>query len=143
MPYSTYNDIKKMIPELALINLTDDTDTGVANQDDIAEAIAQADAEIDTYCGARFHTPFAAVPDVIRKTSVDIAIYNLYSRRAEKIPETRVDRYKNAVRILEHISKGEISIGIDPEPAKSSHGSPESNKRLNDRVFTRDRLRGM
>lgn len=142
MAYCELNDIKKMIPETALIQLTDDTGTGVASQDAVNEAIAQADAEINAYCGAKYSVPFTTVPDVIRKASVDMAIYNLYSRRAEEIPQTRADRYKNVVRLLENISRGTISIGIDPEPAEKSEGASESNRPLCERVFNRDKLRG-
>ena len=142
MPYSTVDDIKKLIPEEVLIQLTDDEDLGVINQTRVDEAIAQADAEIDSYCGSRYSVPFSTVPDIVKKISVDIAIYNLYSRRLEEIPPTRAERYKNAIRQLEGIAKGIISIGEDPEPATPSQGGAETNKTTSDRIFTRDKMEG-
>jgi phage gp36-like protein len=109
----------------------------------IDEAIAQADAEIDTYCATRYTVPFTTVPEAIKKCSVDIAIYNLYSRYVNKMPEARADRYKNCILLLKAIAKGTISIGETPEPtANESTVAAESNKTSRDRVFTRTKMRG-
>jgi len=142
MPYCTLDDIKKLIPEDALIQLTDDEGLGTVNQTRVDEAIAQADAEIDSYCGGRYSVPFSTVPEIIKKFSVDIAIYNLYSRRVEVIPEVRSERYRNAIRQLEGISKGLISLGVDPAPSASSDGRAETNKTTDENVFSRDSLEG-
>jgi len=142
MAYSTLTDIKKLIPEEAVIQLTDDEDAGLVNQARVDEAIAQADAEINSYCAANYTVPFTTVPAVIKKISVDIAIYNLYSRRVEQIPETRAERYKNAIRQLEGISKGAITLGIDPAPEAVSEGGIKTNKTEDDRTFTKDSMEG-
>ena len=143
MSYSTIEDIKKLIPEVMLIQLTDDESTGAMGAARVAEAIAQADGEIDSYCAARYAVPFTAAPATVKKCSVDMAIYNLYSRRVEKIPETRADRYKNAVRLLEGIAKGAISIGIDASlPAPTGGDRIESTARAADRSVTREGLSG-
>lgn len=139
MPYSTLTDIKKLIPETAIIQLTDDEDTGSVNQARVDEAIAQADAEIDSYCGGRYTVPFTTVPDIVKKISVDIAIYNLYSRKVEVIPETRAERYKNAIRQLGDIAKGIITIG-EPEADVPEAGGVQINTTTDDRVFTKDTM---
>lgn len=136
MAYSTLTDIIKLLPESAIIQLTDDEGDGVVNESRVNEAIAQADAEIDSYCGGIYTVPFATVPDIVKKISVDIAIYNLYSRKVETIPETRAERYKNAIRQLTDISKGVISLGIDPAPAQTGSGVNNSIK-SNTRLFSR------
>lgn len=140
MAYSTLTDLKKLIPEETLIQLTDDENLGAVSQARVDEAIIQADAEIDSYCGSRYTIPFTTVPDIVKKISVDIAIYNLYSRRVEEIPETRAERYKNAIRQLEGISRGLISIGESTEPP--TQGGPKTNKTDDDRTFTKDDLSG-
>lgn len=142
MPYCTLDDIKKLIPEEALIQLTDDEGLGSVNQARIEEAVVQADAEIDSYCGSRYSVPFDTVPEVVKKLSVDIAVYNLYSRRVEEAPAVRAERYRNAIRQLEGISKGVISLGIDPGPSASADGRAETNKPTGDQVFTREKLGG-
>ena len=86
--------------------------------------------------------PFATVPGIVKKISVDIAIYNLYSRRVEVIPETRADRYKNAIRQLEGISKGVISIGVDPAPSAASQSSNTVEVATSEKIFSRDNMTG-
>ena len=143
MAYCTKLDIEKMLPADDVTNLTDDEGTGAQVASRVSEAIAQADAEIDSYCGGRFTVPFTTVPDIVKKCSVDIAIYNLYSRRVESIPDTRSERYRNAIRQLEGIAKGIISIGEDPEPTASTGASyAECNKTESDRIFTMTKMRG-
>ena len=143
MAYSTQTDIEKMLPASDVVDLTDDEGTGAQVAARVSEAITQADAEIDSYCGGRFTVPFTTVPDIVKKCSVDIAIYNLYSRRVESIPDTRSERYRNAIRQLEGIAKGIISIGEDPEPTASTGASyAECNKTESDRIFTMTKMRG-
>jgi phage gp36-like protein len=142
MSYSTQTDIIKLLPEDTLIQLTDDEGVGVVSDERVSEAISQADAEIDSYCGSRYAVPFATTPDIVKKISVDLAIYNLYSRKVEEIPATRSDRYKNAIRQLEGIASGKISIGEDPAPTGATSSGAEVNISSEDRTFTRDKLAG-
>jgi phage gp36-like protein len=104
MAYCTKADLIEALDEEKLVQLTDDTGESVIDEGHISRAIADADAEIDAYCG----DPFDLVPAIIKKLSIDISIYNLYARHTEEIPEARRDRYNNASRILFHISTGQI-----------------------------------
>ncbi len=142
MPYSTVDDIKKMLPEDLIVQLTDDEATGSINQGRVDEAIEQADAEIDSYCAGRYAVPFGTVPDIVKKLSVDISIYNLYSRLVRDMPEVRAERYRSAIKQLEAISKGKISLGVDPAPTASTDGRSETNKPTDGNVFSRDKLEG-
>lgn len=105
MPYCTEEDLIKVLPEETLRQMTDDERVGGSDElsTRIDEAIAQADGEIDTYLEGLATLPLATVPPIIRKCSCSIALYNLYSRHDETIPETREMRYKDAVRILRDI----------------------------------------
>jgi phage gp36-like protein len=134
--------MKTLLPEERIIELTDDEDTGSVNQARVDEAIAQADSEIDGYLGERYAVPLSPVPPVIRKLSVDMAVYHLYSRRAEDIPETRRDRYRHAVRFLEGVSRGSVSLGLDPAPSGPTDSSAETNKSEDGNVFSREKLKG-
>jgi phage gp36-like protein len=143
--YSTLDDIKKLLPEEVLVQLTDDENLGTVNQARVDEAIDQADAEIDSYCGGRYSVPFpagAGCPDVAKKLSVDIAIYNLYSRTVMEMPAIRAERYRNAIRQLEAISKGVISLGVNPAPSAPTDSTAETNKPTDTNVFTREKLKG-
>jgi phage gp36-like protein len=142
MAYSALDDLKKLLPEERIIELTDDAESGAVDQGVLNEAIAQADAEIDGYLGERYSVPLATVPSVIRKLSVDMAVYHLYSRRAEDIPETRKDRYRHAVRFLEGVARGTVSLGVAPVPSAPTDSSAETNKSTDGNVFTREKLKG-
>lgn len=153
MSYSTLTDIKALLPEQTIIELTDDEMSNLnaidENADDcaavmerISTAIATADAEIDGYCAARYAVPFAVVPPVIKGLSVEIAIYYLHARKGA--PEKIVNRYEKAVARLRDISKGVLTLGQDPPPAESTAmaDGAAGNKTADDRVFTRDKMRG-
>ncbi|NPU85551.1 MAG: DUF1320 domain-containing protein [Syntrophaceae bacterium] len=139
MAYCTQNDLIEQISEAELIQLTDDAGADTVDTSAVARAIADADAEIDGYCGARYTVPFSPAPVMIRKISVDLAIYNLFSRRsAVKIPEERQKRYDNAVRFLRDVSRGLISLGADA-PAEPDSGLPRASTNRDDRIFTTGR----
>ena len=96
--YATVDDIRNGLPEARLIELTDDENTGAVVVSRIEDAIADADAEIDAALGASFTGE--PVPTILTRLSVDMAIYHLYSRVAEDMPELRRERYLDARRIL-------------------------------------------
>ena len=117
MAYCTQSDIEKMLPERQLIRLTDDENIGVINTARLDEAMDSAAEEIDAYIGSRTKLPVSGTaPPVLGKFNTDIAIYNLYSRFSENIPETRAERYKNAIKTLQKISEGKLSFGLQPLP---------------------------
>jgi phage gp36-like protein len=142
--YSAIDDLMKLIPEEILIQLTDDENTGAPVTGRVEQAIEQADSEIDSYCAAKYMVPFDPVPEIVKKYSVDIAIYNLYSRRVEDLPATRTERYRNAVRQLEGIATGTVSIGTGPaaEPPANRGESPANTKTTDDRTLTKSRMTG-
>lgn len=138
MAYCTIDDVKKMIDEGKLIRLTDDEDTGSINSDRLQEAIDSAGEEIDTYIGGRIALPITGdVPPILGKLNVDLAIYNVYSRVKESIPEVRAERYKAAIRFLEKLSEGKISIGCQPSPDSPDEGSYSGSSRVSvrDKMF--------
>jgi len=140
MAYCTQNDILHQLDEDSLIQLTDDEGTGAVDQDVLNRAIADADATIDAYCQGRYSIPLSSVPGMIRQISVDIAIYNLYSRRGDVIPDIRRDRYNNAIRFLEKVAEGKIQLGASSPAPESTGNSVEIEQ--NERIFTRDKLGG-
>jgi len=138
--YSTKADILESLSEAELIDLTDDADLGVVDDAVVDRAIADADAEIDAYCGSRHQVPFAAVPAMIRKVSVDIAIYNLYARR-RGAPADRKERYDNAIRFLRGVADGTVSLGVgDPDGTPSGSEAPSMSQDNPARVFGRANL---
>jgi phage gp36-like protein len=141
MAYTTLDDIGKILPEEVLVQLTDDEALGQVNQARVDEAIARADAEIDAYCGGRYAVPFSTVPELVRTLSAEMAVYHLFGRRVQEMPEARRDRYRGTVRQLEAIARGAISLGVAPAPS-SADSQAETSTPTDENLFSRDRLRG-
>jgi len=138
MAYCILEDIRQVILDAELIQLTDDARSGVINESRMAQAIASADAEIDGYCAARYTVPFSPVPPIIKKCSVDIAVYNLHARKAMSIPEARQVRYDNAVRILKDIASATVSLEEGAATEEKDSAVVDSRRRR----FTRHKLKG-
>ncbi len=134
MAYSIQDDLLEQISEDLLIQLTDDAGGGTVDTSVVDRSIADADAEIDSYCATRYPVPFSPVPVMVRKTSVDIAIYNLFARR-RGAPEDRQERYNNAVRWLKDVSRGLISLGANA-PNTDDEAGPAASTDKSDRIFT-------
>lgn len=140
MPYCTQSDILEQISLKELVQLTDDANQGIVDASVVARAIADADAEIDSYAASRYSLPFSPVPAMIRKVSVDIAICNLFSHR-RGIPDNRKQRYENDVRFLKSVAAGDVTLGSD-SPSGSSDDGIEASSSADDRIFTREKLAG-
>lgn len=139
-PYCEHADILGQISPDVLIQLTDDTSDGVADMSRVTQAIATADAEIDGYCAGRYNVPFSPVPAVIKGLSVEIAVYYLYKRRT--VPERIEKAYDKAIARLKDISRGLLTLGVIPEPIPAPAGSGSFSVTDNERVFTRNTLKG-
>jgi phage gp36-like protein len=143
MAYSTQADIEKLIPRDLLVKLTDDEGLRTVNAERVAEAVEQADAEIDAYISKRYGVPLDPVPALVKKLSVDMAVYNLYSRTVMSAPEIRRERYADAIKRLEAIARGTAGLGIAEEPAPPPDASTgETTQTADSQVFTREKLRG-
>jgi phage gp36-like protein len=140
MPYCTQSDILERISIDELIGVTDDAGAGIVDTSVVARAIADADAEIDSYAASRYSVPFATVPAMIRKISVEIAVYNLFARRRGATSNTK-ERYDAALKFLKSVANGEVTLGADA-PAESADDGIEASVSVDDRIFTKDTLSG-
>ncbi|PIE72289.1 MAG: hypothetical protein CSA20_08475 [Deltaproteobacteria bacterium] len=142
--YASLADILERIDASTLIALTDDTGSGALDESAAARSIADAQAVIDSYCAGVYKVPFSEpVTARVRQCTVDLAAYNLYSRRAHvDTPETIV---RNQQQVLDHllrVSKGFGSMGLPPDggAGSESHGALVSG---NERIFTRKKMRNL
>jgi len=103
----------------------------------VTRAIADADEEIDSYAGVRYSLPFSTTPNRVRTLSVDIAIYNLYSRR-RGAPEDRKARYERVIQFLKDVATGKAVLDV-PDPANDTDDGVETSSVKTDRVFSRGR----
>lgn len=135
MAYSQLSDIKLQLEDAALLELTDDANAGEIDPDVVARAIADADADIDTYLAVRYALPLSSTPAMVRKASVELAICNLYARRPGLLPEERKGRCERMREFLEQVAAGKRSLGAD-DPGASANDGPAATTDKDDRVFT-------
>lgn len=138
MAYCTLADIEAAQDDL--IELTDDSDAGTVDQTVVDKAIATASELIDGYLRGRYTLPLDPVPGLLTALAADVTLYRLYARRPRlAVPESLSDRYKNALKILENIQKGLVTLGagtpevVTPAPAVSL-------VKASTRIFTDDML---
>jgi phage gp36-like protein len=141
--YCTIDNIKGIMSEQDLIELTDDSiPSQVIVSANVNKAISDAGEMIDGYLRARYSMPLLPVPGLIATLACDIVAYRLYARRAKLTPPEGVsERYRNALKLLGQIQKGEIDLGVGaantPEVGDSAEAT--SSER---RIFTRKTMRG-
>jgi phage gp36-like protein len=112
MGYLTAAELAVRYGQDRLVDLTDRDGDGLADDPMIAQALSDADAEIDGYLAARYQLPLPTVPAILARIAGDIAIYRLLSlRRTGDIEDAR-RRYEDARRLLEAISRGAVSLGL-------------------------------
>ena len=118
--YSAAPDIEKLVAPEVLAQLADDGPGAAATAEEvIAEAIEQADREIDAYIGAVAPTPMDPPHPLIANLSPKIALYNLFRRRPHLEAGEWGEEYKRCVRLLEMIAAGKINLG-----AADAEGNP-------------------
>ncbi len=142
MAYSTQTDILKRISSAELAQLTSENDTIDASV--VTEMIAAADGEIDSYVAVRYAVPLASPPALIKTCSVSIALYRLFERRANRlggINDAIKAAYDNALKSLNAISLGKISLGVDPPPSASTTAN-KSELKADAREFTKTKMTG-
>ena len=112
MAYCTLTDLAKLLPQAMLINLSSDVSGATSvNQDNIDEAIDQADREIDAYLLlAGYSVPLSPVAPLVTNLSAKMAIWNLHLRKYFDSAVWR-DTYKDCQRILERIAEGKLTLG--------------------------------
>ena len=81
----------------------------------ITEAIAKADAEIDSYLGMIYTVPLSVAPARVKALSEDISIYYLYLRRST-VPEARQKAYDDAIAFLKLLATGKVRLPAATTP---------------------------
>ncbi len=144
MAYSTQAQVETAVGgPVRLAELSDLDNSGVADAGVIAEAIAEADGEIDSYLGQRFFVPLATVPAVIASKSAAWAARVLRRNRANGRPlDDDIAREEIDIKWLLKVADGTISIGIEPGPPKASKVIDKVGLRDSAASVGRERLKG-
>lgn len=124
--YCTLDDIRATLPEVRLVELTDDLSpnpSGSVNLGIVDQAIQGAGILIDAYIGRRYALPLSVIPPLLGKLAVDLAVYDLYRRRNElSVSDGMQLAYRNAIAMLKGVADGSVSIGLDPADAGKDSG---------------------
>src|SRR3989338_6466970 len=145
MPYCSKTDILNFLPQDELTQLTDDDGNRVEDAGILDSVISSADATIDGYLQVRkASVPLSPVPNLIRDFSIAITIFYLHSRRGIEFSTEDIKRlrYENAIKTLEKIAEGKLSLGEGSSSAQTETGGPKTNKTSDNRVFTRNTMEG-
>jgi len=114
MPYLTRAAIEAAIPATTLAWLTNDDPAATAPDEAVlATAIANVEELVDGYLRGRYELPFIAVPSMVRGLAVNLLRHELYVRRPEgDVPEPVKVAYANAIKVLEQIRDGRVTLGV-------------------------------
>lgn len=125
MAYASAQDIVELYGQAALYVADHDRD-GAADAGVVERALASAEAEIDTYIGARYPLPLATVPAFLKQLCVDIAVYRL-ALSADVLTEEHRRRYDDAIKHLMRIAEGKAALVFPADPdAPTGPDTPEN-----------------
>lgn len=110
MTYATLETMVERFGSDELTQRTDRTGTGEMDAKVMDRALADADAEVNSYLAVRYALPLAGVPTVLARVAADIARYRLYD---DGVPETVRKRYEDAVALLKRIANGDVKLVLD------------------------------
>lgn len=140
MPYATQQDLIDAFSQEEILELSqlDDSAANTIGTANVEAALDDASDLIDSYIGGRYTLPLSSTPRVLVRICCDIARYMLdrYNPR-----EDVRQRYEDAIRWLEQVAKGVLSLGLDEAGAEPpTAGSPQFLSP--GRQFTNETLRG-
>ena len=137
MSYATAEDMIKRFSLVELVNLAPLEMQGEYDAQKVTIALADSESEINSYLSTRYTVPLDSPPEIIESACCDLARYRLYaSHTTEEVQQ----RYKDRIKWLISVAKGEASLGISEQTATKSAGKLVTSAQ--DRTFTRDTLAG-
>jgi len=152
MAYCLQSDVEQRAGGRAALVQLADTGNGEVDATIVTAAIRDADAWIDSYAQERYAVPFGlatapgTVPPVIARLSAEEAVYRLRCdrRAADEYDHTK---HEQAAEWLTALSKGSVSVGVEPGPNESEQIVPENiirdaSSNDADETVSRDALRG-
>lgn len=128
MPYCVQADVQNAAGgEKRLKQLADWDNNAAIDAAVITDAIAAADALIDSFASKRFTVPFNPVPEIIKRTSAELAMLHIARNRGglSDAMQKRWDELAGTERGREgwlyQLATGVVTPGGDPLPTK--HGA--------------------
>ena len=128
--YATGSDLLARYPEDFVGQLTGSPRGTTVDMGRLQVALDDAHAEVNDYLAARFPLPLETIPPSLVVIVCDIAIYRLQVLRPTGDMEQAHQRYKDAVRRLDHVAKRQTVLAAAPPSL------PSVSIRTHEAVFT-------
>jgi phage gp36-like protein len=109
MAYTSTQQLIGRFGEHELIQLTDRYGAGVIDTQVAAQAISDANAEVDAYLRVRYPLPLVAVPEELIRVASDLARYQLYDNQMVELVQDRRDQ---AISFLKGLSSGTVALPL-------------------------------
>lgn len=116
MSYALLDDLNDRFGEREIVQLADRDGDGEPDEDVISDALADADALIDSYLEKRYTLPLDPVPATMLRVACVLARYFLYKDAPSD--KVRTD-YEDAIAWLKDVAKGIVQLGVtqdEPQP---------------------------
>ena len=138
--YCSVDDLNKLLPAEALLQLCDDEGGGLLDSSEVQgrlqEAIDQADREIDAYLSACRSVPLSPVPPLVANISGVLAVCGLYRRRTHaELPEGWARERERCLKLLERIAEGRLRLGVEEDGTAAEPEPPGVEVSAPARIF--------
>jgi phage gp36-like protein len=137
MIYATIQDISDRYGQGVLAAVDRDGDSQ-ADTGALDKALADASALIDSYLSQRYTLPLPVVPEIVKRTCVDLALYQVVRGGTQAAEDYRL-RNEDAISWLRNIATGMAALDL-PAPQQASGNQVRFTGQ--ERQFTRDTLKG-
>ncbi|MCB8748322.1 DUF1320 domain-containing protein [Rhodoferax sp. U2-2l] len=107
MSYASQSDMVERFGEAEVAGRTNRVDGLTIDQVVLDRALADADAEINSYLARRYSVPLTTTPPVINRLACDITRYRLFD---DGVPDTVRQRYEDAVSLLKKFASGDVQL---------------------------------
>lgn len=138
MSYAVFQDALDLYGRDYVLTSIDRDDDGTPDLTSLTAALDQAASEIDSYLRSRYPVPLSPVPSLVKRYAIDIALY-LCSPDAASATDEKRRRYEDAIRWLEKVAEGKLSLGAEEPTVDSS--TPQLS--YSPRLFSRSSMRGL
>ncbi|NIG88533.1 DUF1320 domain-containing protein [Serratia symbiotica] len=108
--YASRDNMVTRFGEREVIALTDLGYTAAIDDQVLAGGLSTASYEINGDVAGRYRLPLPTLPSILKGLACDIARYRLSGTERVCSDEIRV-RYRNAIRYLEGVAAGRVSLG--------------------------------
>lgn len=106
MAYATISDIFARFPVTTLVG----TGTNEVSSIEVSSVfIADAEAVVDAFLGAKYSTPLVTTP-MVKHITADLAIFNMLAERTGRVPQAVQTRYDRVTRYLEDLRDGKMVL---------------------------------